>query len=68
MNHIHVYRTNDFKENVYNMFLTKSPFSQMSLHQPENSSGPTDQRLLKLGGPCQNQVVSDQRTTANVET
>jgi hypothetical protein len=37
------------------------------LHQPENSSGPTDQWLSKLGGPCQNQVVLDQRTTANVE-
>jgi hypothetical protein len=41
--------------------------SQISLHKPENASGPTDQWLLKLGGPCQNQVVSDQRTTANVE-
>jgi hypothetical protein len=31
MNHIHVHWTNDFKQNVYNMFFTKSPFSQMSL-------------------------------------
>jgi hypothetical protein len=37
------------------------------LHKQENSSGPTDQCILKLGGPCQNQVVSDQWTTANVE-
>jgi hypothetical protein len=49
----HVFRPNDH-----------SP--RRALHHLENSSGLTDQLPVKLGGPCQNEVVSDQWTTAYV--